>query len=65
VQTAEKQSCFFFRRGGGVGGERMRLVVGEVEVISDPPVEMENNNQIFTKVRNKNWERIETEKLLG
>jgi hypothetical protein len=42
----------------------MPLVVGEVEVNPGPPVEMENTEQILTKVRYKYWERVGTEKLL-
>jgi hypothetical protein len=40
------------------------LVVGEVEVNSGPLVEMKNTDQILTKVRNKDWARTETGKLL-
>jgi hypothetical protein len=55
---------------GGERGERMYLVlmmplvVGEVEVNPCPPVQMVKSNHILTKVRNKEWERMETVKLL-
>ena len=42
----------------------MPLVVGEVEVNPGPPVEVENTDQILTKVRNKDWARTEAEKWL-